>query len=148
MLVDWKKAQKKSAHTARWSMTMAKVRISQALARTRWQLVTFAGRAGAESVGIVDLIAIRKDHGRAIDGTEKGDNLQIILIQVKGGSAPEPTTEDGQRLRAVARRHRAQTVLLATWKKGKCASFQRLRRNHAEGLRDWIEVEDQNSIFK
>lgn len=60
MLVDWKKAQKKSAHTARSSMTMAKVRISQALARTCWQLVTFVGPAGAESVGIVDLIAIRK----------------------------------------------------------------------------------------
>jgi hypothetical protein len=84
MLVDWKKAQKKSVRTARWSMTMAKVRISRALARTRWQTVTFLGRAGRESVGIVDLIAIRKDHGRPIHGTKKGDNFQIILIQVKG----------------------------------------------------------------
>jgi hypothetical protein len=110
--------------------------------------VTFLGPAGVESVGIVDLIAIRKDHGRPIHSTKKGDNFQIILIQVKGGSARMPTTEDGDRLRAVALRHRARQVLLATWKKGTCASFQRLRPRHAEGLPDWIEVEDQNSIFK
>jgi hypothetical protein len=59
-----------------------------------------------------------------------------------------PTTEDGDRLRAVALRHRAQQVLLATRKKGRCATFQRLRPGYAEGLRDWIEVEDQNAIFK
>lgn len=147
MPVDWKKAGKKSVRTARWSMTMAKVRIRQAMARTNWQLVTFMGPAGAESVGIVDLIAIRKDHGNPLHGTKRGDNLQIILIQVKGGNARMPTAEDCHRLRAVKLRHRAQEVLLATWKKGTCASFQRLRRNHAEGLRDWIEVEDQNSIF-
>ena len=127
---------------------MAKVRIRQAMPRTSWQLVTFEGPAGAESVGIVDLIAIRKDHGSPLHGTKRGDNFQIILIQVKGGSAAMPTTEDCQRLREVARRHRAHQTLLATWKKGKCASFQRLRPKHAKGLRDWIEVEDQNSIFK
>ncbi len=148
MEIDWKRAQKKSVHTARWSTRMAKVRISQLLGRTRWQFVTFSGPAGRESAGIVDLIAIRKDHGHPTQGTKKGDNFQIILIQIKGGSAPMPNAEDGERLRAVARRHRAQQVLLATWKKGKCATFRRLRPRHTEGLRDWIEVEDQSSIFK
>jgi hypothetical protein len=51
MAVDRKKAQEKSVRTTRWSMTMAKVRIAQAMARTRWQLVTFLGPAGAESLG-------------------------------------------------------------------------------------------------
>jgi hypothetical protein len=45
----------------------------------------------------VDLLAVRKDHGKPIAETKRGDALQIILIQVKGGSAAMPTTEDGKR---------------------------------------------------
>ena len=148
MAVNWMKAQQKAARTGRWAVTMAKVRIRRALARTRWQLVTFCGAAGGESVGVVDLIAIRKDHGKPLPGTKRGDNFQIILIQVKGGSAAMPTAEDGNRLRAVARHHRARQVLLAEWAKGKAARFFRLRQRYAEGSRDWIEVEDLNSIFR
>jgi hypothetical protein len=44
-------------HASNW-------RIRQVIARTRWQLVTFCGAAGGESVGVVDMIAIRKDHGK------------------------------------------------------------------------------------
>lgn len=36
MAVDWTKAQQKAARTGRWAVTMAKVRIRRALARTRW----------------------------------------------------------------------------------------------------------------
>jgi hypothetical protein len=43
MTVKGMKAQRKAAHTARWAVTMTKVRIRQAVARTRWQLVTFCG---------------------------------------------------------------------------------------------------------
>src|SRR5271169_2367773 len=138
MAVDWTKAQQRAARTGRWAVTMAKVRIRRALARTRWQLVTFCGNSGGESVGVVDLMAIRKDHGKPLPGTKRGDNFQIILIQVKGGSTPMPTAEDGNRLRAVARRHRAQRVLLATWVKGSATRIFRLRQRHAEGLLDWI----------
>jgi hypothetical protein len=148
MAIDWTKAQQKAARTGRWAVTMAKVRIRRALARTRWQLVTFCGTAGGESVGVVDLMAVRKDHGKPLPGTKRGDNFQIILIQVKGGSAPMPTVEDGNRLRAVARRHRARGVLLAAWTKGKAARFFRLRRNPVKALGDWIEVEDLNSVFR
>jgi hypothetical protein len=148
MPVNWGRAQRKAARTARWAVTMTKVRIRRVLARTRWQLVTFCGVAGGESVGIVDLMAIRKDHGKPLSGSKRGDALQMILIQVKGGQAAMPTTEDGHRLRAVARRHRARQVLLAAWKKGKAARFFRLRRRHSEGLRDWIEVEDPELIFR
>jgi hypothetical protein len=93
-------------------------------------------------------MAIRKDHGKPLPGTKRGDNFQIILIQVKGGSAPMPTVEDGNRLRAVARRHRARGVLLAAWTKGKAARFFRLREKQAKALEDWIEVEDLNSVFR
>ena len=78
MAGDRKKAGKESVPTGHWSMTMAKVRTTKSLARTRWQLVTFFGPGGAESVGIVDLIAIRKDHDSPPRGTKRGDNLQII----------------------------------------------------------------------
>jgi hypothetical protein len=53
MLVDWKNAQQKAALTARWAVTMANVRIRQVASRTRWQVVTFYGKSGGESVGLV-----------------------------------------------------------------------------------------------
>jgi hypothetical protein len=49
MPVNWQEAQQKAARTARWAVTMVKVRIRQVVSRTRWQLVTFYGKAGAES---------------------------------------------------------------------------------------------------
>jgi hypothetical protein len=96
MLVNWKNAQQKAALTARWAVTMVKVRIRRVASRTRWQLVTFYGKSGGESVGVVDLLAIRKDHGEPVDGIRRGDALQIILIQVKGGNAARPTLEDAR----------------------------------------------------
>lgn len=113
MSVNWKEAQQKAARTARWAVTMVKVRIRQVASRTRWQLVTFYGKSGAESIGVVDLLAVRKDHGVPAGVMRRGDALQIILIQVKGGSAAKPTFEDAARLRAVAKRHCACDVLLA-----------------------------------
>ena len=56
MSVDWKKAQEKAARTGRWTVTMAKVRIQRVVSRTRWQLATFYGKSGGESVGIADLL--------------------------------------------------------------------------------------------
>ena len=41
MSVNWKNAQQKAALTARWAITMVKVRIRRVASRTRWQLVTF-----------------------------------------------------------------------------------------------------------
>ena len=58
MAVDWDNAQQKAVRTARWAVTMTKVRIRRIAARTRWQLVTFCGKAGGGSVGVVDLEAV------------------------------------------------------------------------------------------
>ena len=129
MSVNWKEAQQKAARTARWAVAMAKVRIRRVASRTRWQLVTFYGKSGAESVGVVDMLAIRKDHGAPLGAMRRGDALQIILIQVKGGTAARPTLGDAKRLRAVAKRHSVCDVLLATWKKGTEARFFRLREH-------------------
>jgi hypothetical protein len=40
------------------------------------------------------MIAVRKDHGKPRSGLKLGDDLKIILIQVKGGSAARPTPHD------------------------------------------------------
>jgi len=108
--------------------------------------VTFYGNSGAESVGVVDMLAIRKDHSKPMGAAKRGDALQIILIQVKGGTAASPTSEDATRLRVVAKRHGACDVLLATWKKGTAARFFRLRRASAGDA--WAEVTDLDSIFR
>ena len=129
-------------------MTMTKVRISHVLSQTSWQLVTFLGKAGGESRGIVDLLAIRKDHGKPTDGTKRGDALQIILIQVKGGSAAMPTAQDGKRLRVVAKRYHARHVLPAVWKKGSAARFFSLRPKAIEAGREWSEVVDLDAVFR
>jgi hypothetical protein len=144
--VNWRNAQKKAALTARWAVTMAKVRIRRVASRTRWQLVTFCGKGGGESVGVVDLLAIRKDYGQPVSGKRRGDALQIILIQVKGGSAAKPSLEDAARLRVVAKRHGARHVLLATWKKGTMARFFCLRRTTAS--EPWAEIKDLDSVFR
>jgi hypothetical protein len=96
---------------------------------------------------VVDLIAIRKDHSAPRPGMKRGDAFQIILIQVKGGYAARPSAEDGERLRAVARRHHAHDVLLASWKKGKAARFFSLRLKAINGESDWVEVADMKAIF-
>ena len=69
---------------------MAKVRIRKTIARTKWQLVTFVGAKKSESVGIVDMLAIRKDHRQPDNGLKRGDLFQVVLIQIKGGAAAFP----------------------------------------------------------
>lgn len=140
-----------AAHTEKWAVTMTKVRIRQAVTAApfpRWHLLTFAGPDGGESRGVVDMVAIRKDHSKPPTGAKRGDLFQVILIQVKGGFAAKPTAEDGTRLRIVAKKHGACAVLLATWKKGKAARFFSLRRTAGNAVREWSEVADLNAIFR
>jgi hypothetical protein len=78
---------------------------------------------------------------------KRGDALQIILIQVKGGGTAMPTAEDGIRLRAVAKRHGAKQSLLGIWKKGKAVRFFRLRAR-VSARNDWKEVVDLDELFR
>jgi hypothetical protein len=145
---EFRRRFKLAAYTERWAVTMAKVRIRQAVSRApfpRWHLLTFSGPDGGESRGVVDMIAIRKDHSTPRIGLKRGDTFQIILIQVKGGYAAKPTAEDGKRLRIVARRHGACGVLLATWKKGTAARFFSLGRRSPD---EWAEVGDLRTVFQ
>jgi hypothetical protein len=106
----------------------------------RWQFVAFPGPAGAESRGIVDLVAIRRDHRPQPGVFEPGDLFEIVFVQIKGGAAAWPTLRDLTRLRAVGRRYRAR-VVLAAWKKGSEPTFYRLKTVSSERSKAWVEVE-------
>ena len=110
---------KKAQHTAKWARTMTKWLITySSRSGAKWNLVEFLGKGGTESRGIVDLIAVRKDHRTDHPDLKRGDLLDIVVIQAKGGSSPRPTAEDVARLQKVAKHHRARTVLLAEWRRG------------------------------
>lgn len=126
----------KAHHTARWARTMTKWLVTFSRRRgALWTIVDFGGSTGSESRGVVDLMAIRKDHRR--DGTllRRGDLLDIVLIQTKGGAARMPTHTDVLRLVAVKRHHRARSVVLATWVRGRHLRLQELRQH------TWVHVE-------
>lgn len=102
-------AGKKAHHTAKWARTMTKWLITYSRhTGAKWNLVEFGGRTRSEARGIVDLIAIRKDHRRDGPGLKRGDLFEIVLIQTKGGSAPRPKPDDVARLRKVAKLHNSQ----------------------------------------
>jgi hypothetical protein len=122
-MTDWLLAWQKASRTANWAVTMTKVRIRKTIVKTRWQLVTFIGPKGKESVGIIDLMAIRKNHAPGKAGLKRGDLFEVVLIQVKGGTAPFPSSEEVERLRLVGQMYVAKAILLAQWRRGKQVEF-------------------------
>jgi hypothetical protein len=147
-MTDWKAAQQKAAKTGRWAITMTKLLITKLKAKTTWKLITFGGKKGGESVGIVDLIAIRKDHHKGIDGLKRGDIFEIMLIQVKGGGAAWPTPDDVRRLVKVGHLYAAKAVILAAWKKGKHAELYELDMAcDPEGESCWARIDKPAELF-
>lgn len=115
---------KKAHDTAKWARTMTCWLIRRSTkGGVRWQVVNFNGPSGSESCGIVDLIAIRKDHRKSEVNGYRGDLFEIVLIQVKGGTARFPTMDDLARLEKVKKHHRAAHVVLAEWKIGEKLCF-------------------------
>lgn len=132
--MDGHPASKKAAMTARWATTMTKWLVSYTKSRTDWQVVEFTGPQGKESRGIVDLLAVRKDHRHPGAGFKRGDLLEVVLLQIKGDAARWPSRSDIERLRLVARHHHAKAVVLAVWQKGAQPTLYRLRsRVHGAG---------------
>jgi hypothetical protein len=110
-------AHVKAHTTGRWAETMFRV-LSRRVAE-RWEFVSFRGKGKGEWRGVVDVVAIRKDTSQPPNSKlKRGDLFEIILVQVKGGTARPPTREDCVRLREVARRYAARAVVLFEWKKG------------------------------
>jgi len=109
---------KKAQNTAKWARTMTKWLVTYSRKTgAKWNVVDFGGKTKSEARGIVDLMAIRKDHRKEVLGLKRGDLFEIVLIQTKGGTATKPTAEDVVRLSKVAKHHRAKAVVLAEWKK-------------------------------
>jgi hypothetical protein len=91
--------------------------------------VSFRGTSGGEWRGIVDVLAIRKDTFRSSHEILKsGDLFDIVLVQMKGGSARIPSAVEIQRLMAVARRYRAKEIVLSAWKRAKSCDLYKLNR--------------------
>jgi hypothetical protein len=115
----------KAARTGRWAETMFRA-LTRRVA-DRWQLVSFRGRKGSEWRGIVDVLAIRKATGPAAQPDLKpGDLFDIIIVQLKGGNAPDPTAVDVRRLLAVRRVLKARAVVLYSWKRRSHSTYRRL----------------------
>jgi len=125
----------KAHHTAKWARTMTKWLVTYTRRKgARWNLVDFGGMTKSESRGIVDLIAIRKDHRQDRPGLKRGDLFEIVVIQTKGGAAPRSTADDITRLKKVARHHKARAIILAEWQRG-----ERLELFQLKGSR-WYSV--------
>lgn len=148
---NWNRAQKQAARTARWATTMAKWGVSHATggkrsgtkAVVRWLLVDFLGPNGGESAGIVDAIAIRKDHRPGKDGLKRGDRFEIILLQIKGGAAAMPSASDIKRMRSVADLHGATEVVLVKWKRKEALEYSRLRPGTRLPKKAWEPVKPE-----
>jgi hypothetical protein len=126
---------RKAHHTAKWARTMTKWLVTYTRRKgAKWNLVDFGGKTKSEARGIVDLIAIRKDHRQEGPGLKRGDLFEIVLIQTKGGSAPRPRIDDLARLIRVAKHYRARAIILAEWKHG-----ERLELFKLNGSR-WLSV--------
>ncbi|MCX6909611.1 MAG: hypothetical protein NTY01_16420 [Verrucomicrobia bacterium] len=124
---------KKAQHTAKWARTMTKWLITfSRQTGARWNLVDFGGKTKAEARGVVDLLAIRKDHRQEGTGLKRGDLFEIVLIQTKGGTSPRHTHDDIARLYRVAQHHRAKAIVLAEWRRGEKLDLFRLEDNEWE----------------
>lgn len=133
--------------SAQWARTMVKVQITKVATRRGWEIANFLGKGGRESRGIVDLLAIRKDHAHV--EFPRGDLFEMILIQVKGGSSRWPTQEEVDRLRAVARRYHARDVVLGARTVGRMPTFYRLTAaNVLLSPRDPWEETDAHGLFR
>jgi hypothetical protein len=118
-------AHVKAHATGVWAETI--FRALSARVANRWQFVSFRGRSKGEWRGVVDVVAIRKDTSQPDDPLlRRGDLFDLVLVQIKGGGARQPTAGDCVRLRRVARRYRARAVIQFQWRKGKSAEFLQL----------------------
>ena len=127
---------KKAQHTAKWARTMTKWLVTYSRRNgAKWNLVDFGGKTGAEARGIVDLMAVRKDHRNENLGFDRGDLFEIVLIQTKGGSASQPTLKDIERLLKVAEYYRAKAVVLATWRRRQQLNFCKLEGTEWKSVR-------------
>jgi hypothetical protein len=102
-------AGQKAAHTRKWRRASAKAHLTArnaktfaryALGKAGWRVVSLDTRKGYEYKGVVDLLAVKRNNRRP-------DDLTVMLVQVKGGSA-RVTRDEENRLRRAVRRVRLE----------------------------------------
>jgi hypothetical protein len=91
----------------------------------RWRFISIRGPDQGEWEGIVDVLGVPKNTSQPrISTLKRGDLFDVVLIQMKGGSARTPTMlAERRRLRAVAKHYGARDVVLFQWRKGKSSKF-------------------------
>jgi hypothetical protein len=79
---------------------------------------------------VVDVLAIRKDTTQpSARDLKRGDLFDLVLVQIKGGSAKVPSEDECRRLQTVAELYGAKAIVLFTWVKGERAEFSVLQDN-------------------
>lgn len=137
----WQEAGIRAHRTARWAKIMTKWLITRNRTNgAKWHVVNFLGPNNSESRGVVDLLAIRKDHRNYDARVKRGDLFEIVLLQVKGGGALFPSEKDVARLKAAAKYHRAKAVVLSEWKPRKSLQLYLLMRDK------WVPMQP-NELF-
>ena len=115
-------AHVKAHTTGRWAEIILRALSSRAA--NRWRFVSFRGEGHGEWRGVVDVLAIRKNTSAPGSARlKRGDLFEIILVQIKGGSARSPTRDDCLRLREVARHYKAKAVIQFQWRKSVSSKF-------------------------
>lgn len=132
---EWAEIIVQKNHTGKMANTLAKA-LAQRYAY-RWQFVDFLGPNGKESAGVVDIVAIRKSSKAQplFEGLKKLDLFDIILIQVKGGSAVRPSTFDVKRLKLVGSQYHAEAIVLFEWNK---------KTDKKKGVARFSELDDRD----
>ena len=144
-----KVAPEKAYMTGRLAVKATKLRILEIDNKNNAplsQFVEFKGREGGESNGIVDLLVVKKNRDRKkIKNMDcnVNDLLDIIHIQVKGGSAGDPTKAAKKRMLIVSKYYNCRETLLSRWNPAKFSQviFKRLKNNL-----EWEKV-DAKTIF-
>jgi hypothetical protein len=123
--VNVDEAWQKAGNTDTWTEILFRA-LSNRVAK-RWRFVSFRGVGKREWRGIVDVIAICKDTALSKDPRFKpGDLFEIVLVQMKGGTAGRPSPADIDRLKAVKEFYHAKDIVLFEWKRGEGCVFSRL----------------------
>jgi len=148
---DWSVAVERAENTGKAAVEITKWRINQLGIYPRWQLVEFMGKKGKESAGIVDILAIRKDHKKLKNvGFKPGDLFEIMVIQVKGGNARWPSKEEINRLQRVADYYIANNVVLFNWKNEQLTSYRLKNLDFRKKLNPqdaWTRVSSLEEFF-
>ncbi len=145
-------AVEKAQNTEKAALEITKWRINQLASKTKWQLVEFSGKKGHEAVGIVDILAIRKNHLKTVKkaGLKPGDLFDMILIQVKGGSASWPSSNDIERMQILGRYYNADSIVLSNWKEGQLSFYHLKNMDSKKKFKSkdmWERIVSPSEIF-